>query len=174
MVNLGNDDILMIRHAHSNANRFCHAGMLLPGQQNFHLTAKGHEQAEQLGEELRIRLGRNMGKMAVATSEFWRTQETARVAGFSTINPHSELNEIMNSSPWEAANHKFLRHDFQLARDLAVHNLLVNQPEENIWFSHGFLMSDLMRALGRKRKHILIANTEIIELSRDELVKITD
>ena len=171
MTELRDDDILMIRHAHSNANRFYHAGMLLPGQKDFHLTPKGREQAEQLGDDLRIRFGENMGKMAVAASTFARTQETAALAGFQTINTYPQLDEIMDSSPWKASI-QFAKRNFQQARDLAVHNLLTNMPEENIWFSHGFLMSDLMKASGRERKYILIANTEIVEFSRDELAKI--
>ena len=171
MIGLRDDDILMIRHAHSNANRCGHAGMLLPGQQDFGLTPKGREQAERLGNDLRERLGCDMGKIAVAASEFWRTQETAQLAGFKTINVYPQLNEIMNSSPWKAGT-QLVRGNFQRARDLAVHNLLTNQPEEDIWFSHGFLMADLIKMSGRQRKHILIANTEIVEFSRDELAKI--
>ncbi len=64
------------------------------GDHDYPLNEKGRQMAKQLRQILEVDHSIDVANTPVAVSERRRTQETARLAGFTTLNAYSVLNPI--------------------------------------------------------------------------------
>ena len=87
---------IFLRHAHTDAGTDSDLRNLNNCTTQRNLSAKGREQAKQIGESLR---GASIGVGAVRSSPFCRTMETARLA----MNRASQLRDLMYSPDMKPA-----------------------------------------------------------------------
>ena len=132
----------LVRHGLSYAN-----GKESPafGSPEAGLRENGVDHARMLKEVFIELLGPKIGQVAVAVSEMVRTQETATHAGFKKQTPYGILNEYDGKIKEEAM--KFAAsEDYDGASRVLEHltnNLIINAPDEGIWFAHGLVIAGL-------------------------------
>jgi broad specificity phosphatase PhoE len=124
----------------------------------------GKEQARDLGIDLALSRGIHRGE-AVAVSELLRAKETARLAGFYTLQIYSVLNEVSHGLP--PLDLRQLLDNDELPQDAIVQaeNILNNPPKERLWISHGLVIAGLCKVLGiHSEKRLIPRFCEIREL----------
>lgn len=153
---------LVIRHGLSQANNRENYGTPAFGNPNASLMDAGVEQARQLQPILAKDFP---GDTIVAVSTMRRTWETANFAGFHTLRPYAQLDELTKKLTLEEIT--YMKATKQIPRIAlnAAEALLANPPEEEIWFSHGVLIAAMCRTLGiHQDKDLIPAFCEIREL----------
>lgn len=140
---------LVIRHGKSEGTRLNRA---LFGKQGGSLNELGKKQARELHKEL---LARGIDfSIAVAVSELVRTHQTAKIAGFSNLVVHPELNEINTANP-QATIDNLAKGVIAPEATSAAKKLIANPPREAIWFAHGMLIAALCQELSVNTKTLV-------------------
>ena len=138
--------VLVIRHALSRAND--HKDSLAFGRAEAGLMEKGVHQAVHLGKVLGGLYRINIESQTVAVSEMYRTQQTARVAGFKCIQINPKLNEVASGIS-KTEIRKYLDNKIVPKPALkAAENILKTPPPEDVWFAHGLVIAGLSHILG--------------------------
>jgi len=143
-------DVLVMRHALSEANNWDNIGTPAHYAKNAPLMPKGREQARAKKGELITEYGINPEETAAAVSTLERSPETGREVGFAALRVYSLLDEFDPDDPkdWPL-----------ILKDLAkgrcpqelleeAYALLSNPPEEKVWISHGVKIAGIAHALG--------------------------
>lgn len=141
--------IYVVRHGLSQANNRDNFSTPAFGNKSAPLMPEGRMAAAKLKPIFKYTysIDPTTATIPVATSELARTQETALCAGFAVLNTYAILNEVERGLTLEdklAVRERGLVPPEALA---AAEELLNNQPEENIWFTHGLLIAGLCKHL---------------------------
>ncbi len=150
---------LLIRHAATDANRLTRA---LQGKHGAPLNEAGRKQAAKLKQEL-VKRGIDFSQ-PVAVSDFIRTQETARLAGFTDLNVNKIIDEINTGDPKRTQEGV---EQGKLPKEAieAAQAILRNLPEERIWVTHGLVIAALLTALGQSDpEHFIPSQASITEI----------
>jgi len=142
--------ILMIRHALSEVNNFDNVGAPVRGAENAPLARQGRLQAAQLGDKLKNVYGMDVTRTPAAVSEFLRTRQTAERSGFLILEPYPVLNEF-RADDWPKILADLRSGNLPPELKALAWDLLANPPKEDIWFTHGVLMTAVCHILGIKR-----------------------
>ena len=131
--------VLVVRHGLSWANDKNSAAF---GSPDAELMPKGLEQGRMAGISLLEDHGVRPDLSAAAASAMLRSQQTARMAGFTTVNNYAVLNEVDLPKTPELRKLLDLGEIVQEARE-AAERVLANPPRERVWFGHGYLIAAL-------------------------------
>jgi phosphohistidine phosphatase SixA len=139
---------ILVRHGLSEANNRDNYGTPAFGNPESPLMQIGKDQAIKLGKKLVDTYGLEIMSEPVAVSTMRRAQETAIVAGFSTLTVYPELNEEKGGlSDTAIAETLRLRIPPEATRK-AARFLLEHPPEEKVWITHALLIATLCQELG--------------------------
>lgn len=150
---------LLIRHAATDANRLTRA---LEGKHGAPLNEAGRNQAAKLQQVL-VKQGVDLSQ-PVAVSDFIRTQETARLAGFTNLNVNKLIDEINTSDPKRTQEGV---EQGKLPKEAieAAQSILQNLPAERVWVTHGLVITALLMALDQSdHEHFIPAQASITEI----------
>lgn len=138
-----NRTIHIIRHAKSVGGRH---DQLSFGPKGSPLDELGVEQSKLLKIEL-SRLGIDPATSPVASSATNRSYETAEIAGFKHITEYSSLNGIDSNLSPEKLDALIARKEASPQAIAAAKKLLANPPPEDIWITHGQLITGIAYVL---------------------------
>lgn len=140
--------VLVIRHGLSQANNIENFGTPAFGSQHAHLMEQGRTAAVKLRPILLTDYGIDVATTPVAASEFTRTIETARHAGFQAITSYQLLNEVDRGLT--LSEKRAVRQTGVVPNEAidAAQDLLADPPSEQIWFTHGLIIAGLCKTLG--------------------------
>jgi len=131
--------ILAIRHGLSKANDKRLAAF---GRRDAILLPLGIEQAKDTGTVLVSKHGINPESEPVAASNMFRSQQTALVAGYTTVRTYSVLDEV-NVPKTPELREAIDRNEIIPEAREAAEAVLASPPTEGIWFTHGYLIAAL-------------------------------
>lgn len=139
--------ILVIRHGLSEANNINNFGTPAFGNFDAPLMEQGRASARRLRRVLPLNYGINLSSTPAATSELLRTQQTAKLAGFKTLQSYTLLNEVDRGLSLE--DKRAVKATGVIPKEAidAANDLLNDPPEEQIWFTHGLLIAGLCKVL---------------------------
>lgn len=141
---------ILIRHGLSEANNRDNIGTPLFGHSQAGLMELGRTQAQNVGHDLRSLYSIDTDTARAATSTMLRTQETAHCAGFEPdrLQSYTVLDEISNRVSRDQIV-QALRDKLPPTEAIEqVQELLTDPPEEDIWFTHGFVIATICHVRG--------------------------
>lgn len=151
---------LVIRHGHTGVTRDQRDAF---GAEGPPLDELGQKQAVELRDAL-IKLRVDPDTETVAVSEFLRTKQTAKLAGFQHIHASPLLNEIFTGMPGSELKAMI---EFRQLPPIVLQKaqaILSNPPKENIWITHGLVIMGLREELGLKGDPFDPLHCRILEL----------
>ncbi|HSX45358.1 MAG TPA: histidine phosphatase family protein [Candidatus Saccharimonadales bacterium] len=140
--------VLVVRHGLSEANNRDNIGTLAFASDEAPLMEQGRQQARLLGETLTFNYGVEIGDTEVATSTLYRTQETAREAGFKALKTYAVLDEVLHGIELPQLREMLDKKQLPPAAIEAAENIIENPPSEPIWFTHGLVIAGLCQVMG--------------------------
>lgn len=157
---------LVIRHALSEANN---RDNLNDGKPAFgapwaSLMPDGEQQARELGQRLHDEYGLVVAKTPVATSNFKRAEDTAKLAGFVKRRTAAILGEVDHGLAPLKLRAMLDRNEFPPASHEAAEAVLNNPPHEPVWVAHGLLIAALCDVLGVKSERFIPRFCEVRKL----------
>ena len=140
--------ILLVRHGLSEANNRANVGGMAFGAASAPLMKLGRDQAALARAVLEDQYGIELENTAVATSDLLRTQQTARLAGFTTLRSYAQLDEVKHGL--DPLRLRAILDSGQLPKIAieAAEVTLANPPAEKVWFSHGLRIAGVCAVLG--------------------------
>ena len=154
--------VLVVRHGLSHANN---RESLAFANSSAGLKRDGRDQARVLGLVLRTNHHIDTSSTEVAVSEYKRTFETAKGAGFLKLAKYSILNEIDHGMTFKDLRALLDEGILPDAAILGAEAILQDPPDESIWVTHGLVIAGLCRVLGVNQEDRLIPRfCEIREL----------
>lgn len=165
---------LLIRHGLSEANNYKNIGTPAFGSPDAGLMEEGKVMARDAGRLLVNQYGVDILSTEVAVSEMLRTQETALEAGFPRHNmtPYASLNEVTSSIIKNLSQEQIINaivNETPPAIAIQhVEELLANPPEEEIWFTHGFVIATICYVRGIKFDRFIPQFCEIRDIEIGE------
>lgn len=146
---------LLIRHPLSYANDERKFGTLAFASPDAELMPAGRGQALALGHRLR-RFHGIAREEAVATSQYRRTQQAARYAGFKTLHAYAGLNEVQHGVPLLELRSMLDNGQIPDTAMAAAESVLEHPPSEAVWFTHGLVIAAMSRLLGGYEERRLV------------------
>lgn len=160
-------DKLLVRHGLSQANNRENFGTPLFGHPDAELMELGWDHAREAGRVLVNRYNSNPAIERVATSRMKRTQQTAEGAGYlpENMTAYPLLDELTMHVTYEQLGESIRDEKPPPIAIDKVEELLSNPPEEQIWFTHGFVIATICYIRGIPYTTFIPKFGEVRELS---------
>ena len=157
---------LVGRHSLSEANNRHNYGTPAFGHAAAPLMPEGRVIAQGMGTEFEVVYGIIPVTTPAAVSKMLRSRETALEAGFVDLTEYEVLNEVDTKLPHPELRAMIANRQHTEIALKTAHLILENQPEEQVWVTHGLVIASLCEVLGiaSQFEHFVPKFCEIREL----------